>query len=111
MRIGVPKEPTPDQTLVAATPDTVKKLIKLGYEVLVEQGAGEKAAYLDEQYSQAGAQIVDTQAAWQADIVTVLDTPPTDYLNLVKPGALLIARMAPGRHPETVDALVERGIT
>ena len=53
MRIGVPKEPTPDQTLVAATPDTVKKLIKLGYEVLVEQGAGEKAAYLDEQYSQA----------------------------------------------------------
>ena len=111
MRIGVPKEPTPDQTLVAATPDTVKKLIKLGYEVLVEQGAGEKAAYLDEQYSQAGAQIVDTQAAWQADIVTVLDTPPTDYLTLVKPGALLIARMAPGRHPETVDALVERGIT
>lgn len=111
MRIGVPKEPTPDQTLVAATPDTVKKLIKLGYEVLVEQGAGEKAAYLDEQYSQAGAQIVDTQAAWQADIVTVLDTPPTDYLNLVNPGALLIARMAPGRHPETVDALVERGIT
>lgn len=111
MRIGVPKEPTPDQTLVAATPDTVKKLIKLGYEVLVEQGAGEKAAYLDEQYSQAGAQIVDTQAAWQTDIVTVLDTPPTDYLNLVKPGALLIARMAPGRHPETVDALVERGIT
>ena len=111
MRIGVPKEPTPDQTLVAATPDTVKKLIKLGYEVLVEQGAGEKAAYLDEQYSQAGAEIVDAQAAWQADIVTVLDTPPTDYLNLVKPGALLIARMAPGRHPETVDALVERGIT
>ena len=54
----------------------LKKLIKLGYEVLVEQGAGEKAAYLDEQYSQAGAQIVDTQAAWQADIVTVLDTPP-----------------------------------
>ena len=73
MRIGVPKEPTPGQTLVAATPDTVKKLIKLGYQVLVERGAGEKAAYLDEQYSQAGAEIVDTQAAWQADIVTVLD--------------------------------------
>ena len=111
MRIGVPKEPTPDQTLVAATPDTVKKLIKLGYQVLVEKGAGEKAAYLDEQYFQAGAEIVDTQEAWQADIVTVLDTPPTNYLDLVKPGALLIARMAPGRHPETVDALVERGIT
>ena len=111
MRIGVPKEPTPDQTLVAATPDTVKKLSKLGYEVLVEQGAGEKAAYLDEQYLAAGAQIVDTQAAWQADIVTVLDTPPANYLDLIRPGALLIARMAPARHPETVDALVERGIT
>lgn len=111
MRIGVPKEPTPDQTLVAATPDTVKKLSKLGYEVLVEQGAGEKAAYLDEQYLAAGAQIVDTQAAWQADIVTVLDTPPANYLDLIRSGALLIARMAPARHPETVDALVERGIT
>lgn len=111
MRIGVPKEPTPDQTLVAATPDTVKKLSKLGYEVLVEQGAGEKAAYLDEQYLAAGAQIVDTQAAWQADIVTVLDTPPANYLDLIRPGALLIARMAPARHPETVDTLVERGIT
>ncbi|WP_122819694.1 Re/Si-specific NAD(P)(+) transhydrogenase subunit alpha [Varibaculum vaginae] len=111
MRIGVPKEPTPDQTLVAATPDTVKKLSKLGYEVLVEHGAGEKAAYLDEQYLAAGAQIVDTEAAWQADIVTVLDTPPTNYLDLIRPGALLIARMAPARHPETVDTLVERGIT
>ncbi len=44
MLIGIPREPNPEQTLVAGTPDSVKKLIKLGYEVVVESGAGEKAA-------------------------------------------------------------------
>lgn len=111
MLIGVPKEPTPGQDLVAATPDTVKKLIKLGYDVCVESGAGVAAAYLDEQYILAGARIVYDDSAWKADIVTVLDTPPAPYMDKIQPGALLLARMSPGLHPETVDTLVKRGIT
>ena len=54
MLIGIPREPNPEQTLVAGTPDSVKKLIKLGYEVVVESGAGEKASYFDDAYEQAG---------------------------------------------------------
>ena len=50
MLIGIPREPNPEQTLVAGTPDSVKKLIKLGYEVVVESGAGEKASYFDDAY-------------------------------------------------------------
>ena len=69
MLIGIPKELTENQTLVAGSPDTVKKLIKLGYEVCVEKGAGVKARYFDEQYEQAGARIVDEVEAWGADIV------------------------------------------
>lgn len=44
MRIGIPKEPYPDQPLVAGSPDTVTKLMKLGYEVVVERGAGVRRA-------------------------------------------------------------------
>ncbi|MDY5585343.1 MAG: Re/Si-specific NAD(P)(+) transhydrogenase subunit alpha, partial [Arcanobacterium sp.] len=111
MRIGVPREPHEQQSLVAATPDTVGKLIKLGYEVAVERGAGERASFLDEQYAEAGAQIVDQNAVWDTDIVFVLDTPPLEYLDKMRPGATLIGRMAPGRSPETLQALQARDIT
>ena len=68
MLIGIPREPNPEQTLVAGTPDSVKKLIKLGYEVVVESGAGEKASYFDDAYEQAGARVVEHEEAWGADI-------------------------------------------
>ncbi|MBQ1450685.1 MAG: NAD(P)(+) transhydrogenase (Re/Si-specific) subunit alpha, partial [Eggerthellaceae bacterium] len=55
MRIGIPKEPYEAQTLVAASPDTVGKLIKLGYDVCVESGAGVSASYFDDAYEAAGA--------------------------------------------------------
>ena len=55
MLIGIPKEIRAGQTLVAATPNTVQKLIALGYTVSVEQGAGELANYFDQQFEEAGA--------------------------------------------------------
>ncbi len=110
MRIGVPREPHAEQALVAATPDTVAKLLKLGYEVVVESGAGAKASFLDAQYQAAGAQIVSTDEAWGADIVFVLDTPPVEYLDKMCSGATLIGRLAPGRSPETLAALQERNL-
>lgn len=110
MRIGVPRERHDGQTLVAATPDTVGKLIKLGYEVAIERGAGEQASFLDAQYAAAGAEIVDEQV-WSADIIFALDTPPQEYLDQMSRGATLICRMAPGRNEHTLTALKERGIT
>ena len=71
MRIGVPKEIRPGERRVAATPETVARLSKLGFEVAVETGAGAGAAFLDEDYEKAGARIAaSTHEVWElADIV------------------------------------------
>ncbi|QOQ38688.1 Re/Si-specific NAD(P)(+) transhydrogenase subunit alpha [Trueperella pecoris] len=110
MRIGVPRE-SDEQALVAATPDTVGKLIKLGYEVVVEHDAGARASFPDTLYDSAGARIVSKEEAWAADIVTALDAPASAELDMMRQGATLIARMAPGRHQDILDALSSRGIT
>ncbi|WP_080793944.1 Re/Si-specific NAD(P)(+) transhydrogenase subunit alpha [Corynebacterium pacaense] len=111
MLIGVPREPDPEQTLVAATPDTVAKLIKLGYQVDVEKGAGAAASYPDDLYAAAGAGIVDHSVWGNSDIITTLDTPPAEILSGIRPGTVLIARMAPGRHPELVESLAQQRLT
>jgi len=64
MRIGIPKERRPGETRVAATPETVKKLVKAGHEVLVEREAGVASDITDAAYEEAGAQIVDTAGAF-----------------------------------------------
>ncbi len=110
MLIGIPKEPRVGQTLVAASPDTVGKLIKLGYDVCVESGAGDAASYPDAQYAAAGAAIVGKEEAWGADIVTCLDAP-AEELSLVKGGATLIARMNPHGNPELIEKLSAMGVT
>jgi len=109
--IGVPKEPHTRESLVAATPDTVGKLIGLGYDVCVEKDAGLDASYLDEQYRQAGAQIVTKEQAWGADVVTCLDTPPDAELALVKAGATLVCRVDPDAHSSDVEVFSSMGIT
>ncbi len=111
MLIGVPKEPHTRESLVAATPDTVGKLIGLGYDVCVEKDAGLDASYLDEQYRQAGAQIVTKEQAWGADVVTCLDTPPDAELALVKAGATLVCRVDPDAHSSDVEVFSSMGIT
>lgn len=110
MRIGVPAQGA-KQPLVAATPDTVGKLKKLGYEVLVESGAGNKSSYLDYQYQDAGAQIVTHEDALTADIVLALDDPSAADIDSFKSGAVFISRLAPARNPELVQRLAEADIT
>ena len=111
MLLGVPKEPHEGESLVAATPDTVGKLIKLGYDVIVESGAGLKASYPDEQYRQAGATIAEKNEVWAADIVTCLDAPPESEISLMSRGATLIARLNPGANPDVVQTLADAGLT
>lgn len=111
MLIGIPKEPASGESLVSATPDTVKKLIKLGYEVRVEHDAGALAHYPDAQYLEAGAQIVSQEEAWGADIVTCLDAPPERELALMGSGATLISRLNPGGNPDLLAKLEEAGLT
>lgn len=111
MRIGIPKETRAGQTLVAATPDTVKKLIALGYEVAVEAGAGELASYYDVHFEEAGATVVDTATAWAADMVVCLDAPSLEQLGQMKEGATLLSRLDPENNTELVEQCVARNIT
>lgn len=111
MRIGIPKETREGQTLVAATPHTVKALIKLGYEVSIEREAGALANYYDDQYETAGATLVSTEEAWGCDMVTCLDAPSIEQLKLMRSGATLLARLDPENNPELVSMCVEHSIT
>ena len=111
MRIGIPKEPREGQALVAGSPDTVGKLIKLGYDVCVEAGAGAGAAYPDNQYEAAGAEIVSADEAWGCDMVVCLDTPPAEQRALMKDGATIIARLNPWGADDLIAEFERRGMT
>lgn len=108
MRIGVVREAATGETRVAATPATVRELRKLGYDVLVEPGAGERASFADEAYAEAGAEIGD---AVRADIVLGVNAITTDQLDRLHDGATVVGILAPRLHPELVDDLGQRPIT
>lgn len=110
MRIGIPLEPDPQQTIVAATPETVGKLLKLGYEVAVQHDAGLAANFSDNDYLQSGATIVG-EDVWSSDIVVTLDTPPQQFRDKLRDGAILVARLAPGRNEDLVEELARRNVT
>ncbi|NHT19278.1 Re/Si-specific NAD(P)(+) transhydrogenase subunit alpha, partial [Cellulomonas sp. IC4_254] len=111
MRIGVPKEARPGERLVAATPATVARLAKLGYEVVVEHGAGEAASFPDAAYAEAGAALGDAAEVWASDVVTTVNAPADAEVAALTPGATLVSMLAPAAHPERVAALSARGVT
>jgi NAD(P) transhydrogenase subunit alpha len=118
-RIGVPAETRPGERRVAATPDTVRRLKKLGYEVHVEAGAGDAASFSDAQYEAAGATIVDeTEACWSyADIILKVRAPaqiPDSDLHeadLLREGAVLISLIHPAQNSELLERLALRQAT
>lgn len=111
MRIGVPDDGGP---LVPATPATTGRLVGLGYEVLVAAGAGAGAGFPDAAYAAAGAAVVPDAEAWAADVV-VLTRAPDDLgapgPAALRPGAVLVAQVAPAARPDLVRALADRGVT
>ncbi len=112
MRLGVPREREPGERRVAATPDTVKKLVKLGFEVSVEQGAGLGARYADADYAAAGATLVDGATVWAtAEVLLKVRPPMADEVDRVQAGATLISFMYPGDNPELIARLAAREVT
>ncbi len=111
MQIGVPRETSPGETRVAATPKTVGQLIGLGYDVLVESGAGATAAYADAAYGEAGATVSAADAVWSSDVVIAVNTPAESDLSRLRPGAMLVSLIAPALNPETVQRLAAAGVT
>lgn len=110
MRIGVPSE-GPAQPLVALAPQTIGLVAKLGHEVLVERGAGASASFPDSAYEEAGALLADADEVWACDAVVALDAPDDALIAQMRPGALLIARLAPQRTPGLAERLAPTGIT
>ena len=108
MIIGVVAESQPGETRVAATPTTVKQLLALGYDVVVEPGAGVRADFPDEGFVDAGATVGD---AWKADVVFGINAPSEDDLDRMRPGATLIALLQPMLRPDVVEVLARRPIT
>ncbi|WP_061961438.1 Re/Si-specific NAD(P)(+) transhydrogenase subunit alpha [Demequina flava] len=111
MKIAIPKETAEGSTLVAATPKTVEALTKLGYEVLVEAGAGQAANFGDEAYLVAGAAVTDAASVWGGDIVAAYNPPTEQQRDLLKRGGVLIGTLAPHSSHDLIADLAQRNVT
>jgi len=113
VRVAVTQERHAGETRVAATPETVKKLIAAGCAVVIESGAGLKAAYLDSDYEAAGASIAKTAAAAlkDADVLFKVRAPDAAEIAALKPGAIVAAALNPYQDKATLDALAKAQAT
>jgi len=113
VRIGVPTETAAGEKRVATVPEVVGKLVKLGFTVAVQSGAGEAANFSDDSYRQAGAEVLpDAAALWgAADIVFKVRPPSADEVTLMRQGGMLIGFVWPAQNPELMQQLAAKGAT
>src|SRR5215210_8298321 len=112
MKVGVPKEIAEDETRVGLVPETVGKLVKDGFEVLVETGAG-RDYNLDENYEEAGARIASDagEVYGEADIVVKVARPTDDEVGQMREGQVLICFLNGPGEPELVSKLADAGVS
>ncbi len=111
MIIGIPKESLKGENRVAGSPSSTSALIKLGFTVQVQKGAGTKASFTDEEYSSNAAEIVAKKKCWQSDIIFKVNAPTLEEVELMNEGASLIGFIAPAQSPELLEALRAKSIT
>jgi NAD(P) transhydrogenase subunit alpha len=111
MIIGIPRESLPGETRVAATPQTVGQLLKLGYEVLIESGAGAASSFSDVAYTEAGAGIGSADQVLSADVVLKVNAPDDTEIAALRDGATVVGLLSPALKPELVEKLATRPIT
>ena len=111
MLIGIPRESKTGETLVAATAKTANQLQGLGYEVVVESGAGAHADQADEAFTDAGVTVGSADDVWAADIVVKVNAPSAEEISRLRAGATVVSLMAPARSPELVEQLAAQGVT
>ncbi|HEX6945187.1 MAG TPA: Re/Si-specific NAD(P)(+) transhydrogenase subunit alpha [Casimicrobiaceae bacterium] len=111
--IGVPREVYPGEKRVATVPEVVEKLVKQGFRVAVEAGAGDAAQIADDAYRAAGAELVaDRAQLWRAaDIVFKVRAPDVEEVALLREGALLVSFIWPAQNPELLKQLAARKAT
>ena len=110
--IGVPREIFPGEKRVATVPEVVEKLIKLGFSVAVESGAGDAANFSDDAYRASGAAIVPRADIWaNSDIVFKVRAPTADEVALLREGCTLISFIWPAQNPDLMQKLAARKVT
>jgi NAD(P) transhydrogenase subunit alpha len=110
MRIGVPLETRPEETRVAATPETVKKLISQGHSVVIQKDAGVQASQPDSAYEAVGATIGSAADAFGAEIVLKVRAPEAAELKQIKSGSVLIGMLDPFDN-DNIAAMATQGVT
>ena len=110
MRIGIPLETKSGESRVAATPETVKKLITAGHSLIIQSHAGVKASIIDEAFTAAGATIGSATEVFSCDIVLKVRAPSDDELNQMRPGTVLIGMLDPF-DSATINAMAGKQIT
>src|SRR6266403_922944 len=113
MKIGVPKEIKQQEHRVALLPSVVYQLVRMGHEVFVERDAGAGAGFPDEEYAQAGAQLLDDHSAVfeQGDLIVKVKEPlPSEY-RLLRSGQILFTYLHLAANKELTLALIESGVT
>jgi NAD(P) transhydrogenase subunit alpha len=111
MKLGVPKETARGETRVALVPDTARRLAEAGVGVVVERGAGERAAFPDAAYEEVGAAVAAAEEVYAADAVCKVQKPSAEEVARLREGTLLVALLQPLTDPDTVRALAEAGVT
>jgi NAD(P) transhydrogenase len=104
LSIGVPKETAALERRVSQTPETVGKLVKEGFTVRVESGAGAAASFSDSAYAEAGAQLTDRAGAFSASLVTKVTVPTPEDAKLVG-DRMLLSFIFPAQNPELLEQL------
>jgi len=113
MKIGIPKETYSGERRVAATPDVAKQLLALGFEVLVESGAGAAASFADDAYRDVGATVLSSAADVfaQSDIVLKVRAPSDAEIEMLRSGQVLASFLWPAQNPALLETLASRGVT
>ncbi len=118
MRIGIPKEIHAGERRVAATPDSVRELIKLGFTVGIEAGAGDAAHFTDDGYREAGAEVLpDAAEVWKGADIVLKVRPPEQTprglheADMLRGGAALVGFVWPAQNAALLDRLAARGVT
>lgn len=113
LKIGVPREVFAGEKRVATVPEVVEKLIKLGFAVAVESGAGDAANFSDDTYREAGAQIIEGAAKlWaESDIVFKVRGPSEEEVGLMHEGSTLVSFIWPAQNPELMQKLAAKKVT
>ncbi len=113
MKIGIPKEVHAGEKRVATTPEVAKQLIKLGFEVAIEAGAGSAAHYSDASFVEAGVTVIkNTKDLWSdSDIILKVRGPEANEVKLLKEGQIYISFLWPAQNPELLKKLADKKVT